>query len=213
MVCMPTYINPRWERFLAGGRIDEIDFYSLRFARQVLISPSFVQYNRSNPRSVEYMLNLAAILLNEHAPDAEVDLLVDSNAFQQVPEKFRPNVKNVWKVEHEGLWKINRELKSKLKTRQFDTVLLAYPDAIGLGWSSIERSLFFLKAQNLLVLNGRHRCFVLDQESRSKLLWRRLVGRSWIVEVFLSLGLVVLSIPLAIYDSAIGKRIKRQAYR
>lgn len=200
VVCMPTYLNPRWERSLAGKRIDEIDFYSLKFARQVLISPSFVQFSRSNPRTTEYMLHLAANFLHDHVANAEVELLLDSNSSQRLPEGLHADVQKVWSAEQEGLWNLNPELRSKLQARHFDTVLLMFPDAIGLGWSSIERYLFALKARNYVVFNGRQRVFVLDKETHRKLLWRRLIERSWLVEVSLGIGMAAISIPLAIYD-------------
>jgi hypothetical protein len=209
VVFMPTYIRPTWERRIAKHRVDEIDFNSLSFLRQVLISPSFVQYNRSNPRTVEYMFNLARMFLKANAPKAAIELLVDRNSAENIPEAFRSEISDIEVVPHEGLWQISGEAISRLSGKYFDTVLLAYPDPIGLGWSGVERVMARVRAQNILVLNGRHRCFLLESSSRRMLLWRRFLARTWLVEIFLGIGLALWSIPLSIYDLTLRKWVKK----
>jgi hypothetical protein len=60
------------------------------------------------------------------------------------------------------------------------TIILLYPDAIGLGFGSIERD---LPAKAVVrVLNGRGREFALDTHTRRALTLRRLTERTMIVE-------------------------------
>jgi len=57
-----------------------------------------------------------------------------------------------------------------------DTIVLLYPDAIGLGFGAIERRL--PRGARIVVLNGRRREFPLDRRTRAALRKRRLLERT-----------------------------------
>lgn len=116
---------------------------------------------RANPRSLEYMLDRAAEFKAQFAPGAAADVLVTGEAV--IPEKHR-----VW---------IRQVQTAPVNFNGYDTVVLLYPDAIGLGWGPVERSLRDLRARQYLIINGRRRIFVWDDASRCALAWRRLLYR------------------------------------
>lgn len=211
MVSMPTYFNPRWERLVARGRIDEVDFYKQSFIRQVLIARSFVQTSRSNPRSVDTMLHMANKFLWSNQKNLELHLLIDMVADKQVSINARQGLHSVRVIKNEGILPIDGAVFKQLEAEKFDAVLLLYPDAIGLGWTLVERRLRQLKVAHTIVLNGRQRVFALDAEAHRKLLWRRLLERSWLVETALALSMAIISIPLSIYDLTLGRWIFGQA--
>jgi len=62
-------------------------------------------------------------------------------------------------------------------------VVLLYPDAIGLGWDTVERRVMRrMSAGTIEVLNGRRRVFTLDRATRRRLRLRRRLERSMIAE-------------------------------
>lgn len=88
------------------------------------------------------------------------------------------------------------------------TVVLLYPDAIGLGFGHFERDL--LRAipadAEVQVLNGRRRRFVLDARTQRSLRLRRFLERSMVVELAATPVLVLGGIALAGYDRVRGRR-------
>ncbi len=83
-------------------------------------------------------------------------------------------------------------------------IVLLYPDAIGLGFGSIERRL--PAGVPVRVLNGRRRDFTLDRRTRRALALRRALERSMIVESA-ALALAVAATPILLAaDLARGRR-------
>jgi len=71
-----------------------------------------------------------------------------------------------------------------------DRVVLLFPDAIGVGWRSIEQQVAGASGVEVRVLNGRCRDFVLDAPTRRRLAARRiletlLVGEAVAAALFL----------------------------
>lgn len=211
LVTMPTYFHPAWERWLAGERVGEFDFYKLNFWKKVLVSKSFVHNTRSNPRSIPYMADLAHYFLQTHAPSAEADLLADVNAHRELPTEFLDGFENVWEVEQEAFFPWPVDMSTVLAEREYDTILLLYADANGLGWRKLEKRMGKLNPARVLVLNGRKRLFYLDAATRRKLLWRRFWERSWLVEIALAFGLLLIAVPLVLYDITLGKFVRSLA--
>lgn len=208
LVMMPTYFHPGWERGITGQRVGQFDFYKLKFWQKVLVSKSFVHNTRSNPRSIPYMANLALAFLEANAPNASVDLLADVNASADLPTEFSDRVRNLWFVEQEAFNPWQKELGEKLHAAQYDTILLLYADANGLGWTRIEARMKALDPSRILVINGRKRVFYLDGVAQNKLRWRRVLEWLWITEFLFGIVAVLLAIPLALYDLTLGKLIR-----
>ena len=116
---------------------------------------------RANPRSVEYMLDRATEFKAQSAPGAVADVLVAGETL--IPEKHYTWIRQV----QTALANLNG----------YDTVVLLYPDAIGLGWDTLERAVGDLHAQQYIVINGRRRMFVWNDASRRAVAWRRLLYR------------------------------------
>lgn len=78
-----------------------------------------------------------------------------------------------------------------------DTIVLLYPDAIGLGFASIERSVMAHKRDwsGVEVLNGRRRKFRLNGATRAGLRLRRLLEWSMLPEL-LFLPVFIAATPL-----------------
>jgi hypothetical protein len=86
-------------------------------------------------------------------------------------------------------------------------VVLLYPDAIGLGFGEVENQVEKLKAEGtpVMVLNGRHREFVLDRPRRRRLRLRRFLERTMAGE-FAALVPFVVATPLLLLDRVRGRR-------
>jgi hypothetical protein len=87
-------------------------------------------------------------------------------------------------------------------------VVLLYPDAIGIGWSAVERE---VRARapagtELRVLNGRRRDFALDTRMRRALAVRRVLETALIGEAVLAAVLLVLTPALLGWDLLRGRR-------
>jgi len=80
------------------------------------------------------------------------------------------------------------------RVAQADTVVLLYPDAIGLGFGAIERRVLSRKAKSATVeiLNGRRRRFKLTAATRWRLRLRRLLEWTMLPEMaFIPVFIVV----------------------
>jgi hypothetical protein len=95
-------------------------------------------------------------------------------------------------------------IESELPSGDIGTIVLLYPDANGLGFGRLERTL----PRNIpvRVLNGRRRDFVFDGRTRRALFVRRALERSMVVDV-LGLSIAALVSPLLVLvDVARGRR-------
>jgi hypothetical protein len=91
--------------------------------------------------------------------------------------------------------------------RRTSRVVLIYPDAIGLGFAPVERSIArAMPDAEVEVLNGRGRQFVLDKRSRFDLGYRRLLEWTMLGEIVAGLVILVVTPVLILIDSM---RIRR----
>lgn len=88
-----------------------------------------------------------------------------------------------------------------------DTVVLLYPDALGLGFRALEREVWSLKKTwaSVRVLNGRRRFFLLDGPSRRALALRRAAEWSMVGEWFALAGFVVVTPLMLAWDWIRGR--------
>jgi hypothetical protein len=84
-----------------------------------------------------------------------------------------------------------------------ETTVLLYPDAIGLGFGALERSL--RGRREVRVLNGRRRDFALDRPTLRALRARRLLERTMLFEVVALPLFVALAVPMWIFDALRGR--------
>ena len=83
-----------------------------------------------------------------------------------------------------------------------DSVLVIYPDALGLGWAPLRR---VCRRTRVYVLNGRRRIFPFNADTRRKLRWRRLLANTRVTELLASIAIVPLAACLAAWDALRGK--------
>lgn len=89
-----------------------------------------------------------------------------------------------------------------------DRVVLLYPDAIGIGWAGVERSVRSAAGPGteVRVLNGRRRDFALDRAARRRLAVRRLLESALVGEAVVTLAFLALTPPLVAWDALRGRR-------
>lgn len=96
------------------------------------------------------------------------------------------------------------ELISADNLHQTGTLVLLYPDAIGLGWGKLEKKCFKI-FKEVSVLNGRRRCFNLTYMGHNKLLLRRVLEATFLPELIIAPLLLIYGVILAIKDKIEGK--------
>ena len=82
-----------------------------------------------------------------------------------------------------------------------DTVILVYPDALGLGFGGLETRLRRGGAKNIVVLTGRRRIFPLTSEAMRAFRWRRILARTRLVELAAAAAVIPIAVVLTCYDS------------
>ena len=150
---------------------------------------------RANPRNVGYMMDRADEFLRQRAPGANIDVLAGPDLRDQVRDQDRPWVGRIW-TEADA---------DSLKEARYDTIVLAYPDAIGLGWGPTERLLLSLKAAHYVVINGRRRVFFWDRATRRELRLRRFMAKAWVFEMMLVPFVLAATVGFAVCDALTGR--------
>jgi O-antigen/teichoic acid export membrane protein len=76
-----------------------------------------------------------------------------------------------------------------------DEIVLLWPDANGTGWGDVERRIFARKRQSaqVVVLNGRQRCFVLDRARWRAVRARRLLEKSLVTETAFLMAFILVT--------------------
>ena len=87
-------------------------------------------------------------------------------------------------------------------------IVLLWPDAIGYGWTPLERDVFSRKRRDAEVyaLTGRRRAFKLTPATLFGLRLRRIAERLWLGEAVMAVGLLVSAPFLVMWDFARGHR-------
>jgi hypothetical protein len=87
------------------------------------------------------------------------------------------------------------------------TVVLLYPDSIGLGFMGLEsRARRIAPNAGFIALNGRRRQFALDAAARRRLCMRRFFEWTMLLEFLMGVALVIATPFLWAFDCARGRR-------
>lgn len=210
LVLKPMEVHPTWERLIAGNEVGNFDFFSLSFAKRILLSKSHVEYVKANPRPADYIMNAALNFFGKTAPDAKLDVLFDS---EKTREEITPQLKSVskvWQASSNNYRSFPPELLEQIRAANYDCLALLYADPIGQSWNRLEQKLATLPA-HVLVFNGRRRAFYWDAPARRWLRWRRFLRHFWILETLIVLPLSLLALILAAYDLTIGQLLRKSA--
>src|SRR5262249_21780205 len=81
-----------------------------------------------------------------------------------------------------------------------DTVVLVYPDALGLTFGRLERRLIAEGATNIVIVTGRRRLFPLSSRALRSFRWRRLLASTRIGELMAAIAILPVAAALAGYD-------------
>lgn len=94
------------------------------------------------------------------------------------------------------------------KAAKADVVVLAYPDAIGLGYGPVERRIAATRKPwaAMRVINGNGRQFVLTPAVRASLLLRRLLARTLLGELLFTVAFVLVTPIFLLVDGIRGRR-------
>jgi hypothetical protein len=103
------------------------------------------------------------------------------------------------------------EVETELPAAQIaaaDHIVLLWPDAIGFGWTRIERAVFRAKRRDARVsaLTGRRRSVDLAVPTLLGFRLRRMVERLWLGEIAATLLLLFTGPILVVWDLAKGRR-------
>ena len=166
--------------------LDRLSLLSLR---------QFIASNRdffANVRTVGYQVGLIEDALRLASPSGVTirvdEALAQDTACEQLASFGQVEVKAA------------RDLLSANETA--DSVLLIYPDALGLGWAPLESR---LPRGQVYAVNGRRRIFPFNANARRKLRWRRLLASSRATELLATIAIVPLAAGLAAWDVLRGK--------
>ncbi|HEV2705668.1 MAG TPA: hypothetical protein VGV59_07060 [Pyrinomonadaceae bacterium] len=104
---------------------------------------------------------------------------------------------------------IDRDADWQAHLAAAETVVLLYPDAIGLHFAPVESAVLKgrkSEAVEVRVLNGRRRDFVWSSRVRRELRWRRLAERAMLGEALMIVGFVVITPFFVAADFVRGRR-------
>lgn len=195
-ILQPVRIHPALEKLIGGKPIHELNFFSLSRFQQILLLKSRKHLLAANPRSAMYMLTTAHNFLEDKAPSASIDLLIDSEFEKELPDFIKKWPQNIWVGN-----KIPDALHTEIRNKKYDGIFLLYTDAIGQGWRKIEGQLSpAVSDKKVWVINGRRRIFLFNNDARFTLGLRRFLDISCIVEILLFLGIITVAIITAAYD-------------
>ncbi len=153
----------------------------------------------ANPRQLDYQIDLVASAIESNrieAPKILLDASFDDISIDSLSKRGLSAQKRILNLETIAPFLQPAEHPA--------TVVLVYPDAIGLSWSNLERTLLG-QAKELWILNGRRRMLKITRPIHNQLNRRRFLAESRLAEALLGAGLAVTGFCLATYDSLTGK--------
>jgi hypothetical protein len=170
-----------------------------RLANYALLLPlrQFVARNRdffANPRDLKYQAGLARDLVALGQPQ-EVACIID--------DALAVSKNDVREFEALGRTECRPAASMAAGAENFDTVALIFPDALGLGWRPVEKSL--QGARNLIFVNGRRRALTLDNAARRALAWRRVLAKTRLPELAFAAVVLPVAAALAVADAMQGR--------
>jgi hypothetical protein len=144
----------------------------------------------ANPRPIDVQLGMVTALLDQSRAES-VRTIFD---IRRSPDQSQPRPS--WAAESE-----TADLASWVPAvRDIDTIILSYPDALGLTFGRLEQRLLAAGVRNIVVLTGRRRLFPLSRRAMRSFRWRRLLASTRIVELMAAIVIFPVAAALAGYD-------------
>lgn len=182
---MPKYHQQR----LLGLFLNMISMYWLR---------QFVAQRRdftAAPKPFPFMIQVVADILQHEKVD-HVSIFADSSF---VPRDFiPPSWVESFKTTAIPFWIPDLS--------EYDDVLIAWPDAIGIGQHVLEKRIKMNRCTPPYVVSGRRRFFSLDEDMQRRLNWRRALARTRLADFFIGAIILPSAGILAVVDAFRGKR-------
>lgn len=180
----------RLNRRVVGRIVNALTLFGLR---------QFVATYRdhyANPRDLAYQVELARAVLAS-ASFTACDVLVDTRLTTIADALDLQGVRQQLSaaVAEPDAFELGR----------YDTIVLIYPDAIGLSWTRMETRALAAATGTVVVANGRRRLFTLDPLARRQLKWRRFLANTRIVQLLLGVLVLPVGAVLAGYDALRGR--------
>lgn len=148
----------------------------------------------ANPRDVDYQLAIADTIVARSA-FRDVTIVADERLAASgglaTPEGREVSIGHLDR----------RYLDSQ---SNFETVVLVYPDALGLTWGGLER-LAAKRSRNLVIANGRRRVFTWDRRMARSLAVRRFLSNTRLIELIWGILVIPAAALLAAFDFARGR--------
>ncbi len=149
----------------------------------------------ANPRSAEYQLAIADAIV-ARGVFSEVTIVADNRLANGEIAPQTPEGRAVTQCRLDSGY-FERQAK-------FDTIVLVYPDALGLTWTKLERAASG-NATNLVIANGRRQVFSWNQRMARSLALRRFLSNTRLVELMWGVAIIPISALLAVFDFARGR--------
>ena len=162
--------------------LDRVCLYSLR---------QFIASNRdffANVRTVEYQVGLLQEALSLASP-LRVTIRIEERIAQDATCKLLASF---------GVVEVRSASKLICANDVADSVLLVYPDVLGLGWEGLESR---LPSGSVYIVNGRRRIFPLNSKTCRRLRWHRLLATTRMTELLAAVAILPLAAGLAAWDA------------
>ena len=156
-------------------------------------------FYEANPRSLSYMVEMAARTVPSTLATSPIDLVILGGADETVGADLPHPFDAVHRLDD------GRSLVRWSDGRKVMTAILLYRDAIGIGWGQTEQALLGA-GRELYAVNGRRRFFGVDAAMRRRLKVRRVLSVSRIPEIVFGAAVIVVGSVLALVDAARGRR-------
>jgi hypothetical protein len=162
----------------------------------------------ANPRDLKYLYDMIDLFIRENKIAPGNDIVIDKGLGRDMPSDLRTRFRDVEFASPEIPQSWRSGLLFKLKTGDYDCVVLVYSDALGLGCEMVERAVMSSPVKSVFVINGRKRAFPLNRGTILQLTLRRFMGRTRISELVFA----ILVIPTAAVCAGIDFLVKRSQY-
>lgn len=149
----------------------------------------------ANPRSVDYQMAIADAIV-ERGAFSEVTIIADSRLASGEVAPMTPSGRDI------EMCRLDCAYLEALAG--YDTIVLVYPDALGLTWSKLERSAA-RKSINVIIANGRRQVFTWNRRIAKSLAVRRFLSNTRIMELLWGVLIIPISATLAVFDFARGR--------
>lgn len=156
----------------------------------------------ANPRAVEYQVAMMAAAIARLTPETPADLVVDRALGETAARGLSGGFGRVDVADLADSRAWRDALPSR--ARDYDHVVLVFPDALGLGCEQAERRIL-RDRHDVIVINGRRRVFRMTSGYSARLDLHRWLARTRVAERMFGAAVRPLAATLAAWDRVSGR--------